>query len=40
MSGVSCSSGGFFYLLLLLGFLVFWMAEAFRDSLASSSVAA
>jgi hypothetical protein len=40
ISRVCCSSGGFFRLLLLFRFLVFWMAEAFKDSRASSSVAA
>jgi hypothetical protein len=38
--GVCCSSGGFFRLLLLFRFPVFWMAEAFKDSRASSSAAA
>jgi hypothetical protein len=40
MSGVCCSSGGFFRLLLLFRFSVFWMAEAFRDLRALSLVAA
>jgi hypothetical protein len=40
ISGACCSSGGFFRLLLLFCFPVFWMAEAFRDSRASSSTAA
>jgi hypothetical protein len=31
MSGVCCSSGRFFCLLLLFRFPVFWMAEAFKD---------
>jgi hypothetical protein len=40
MSGDCGSSGGLFRLLLLFRFPVFWMAEAFRDSRASSSAAA
>jgi hypothetical protein len=39
ISGVCYSSGGLF-LLLLFRFPVFWMAEAFNDSRALSSVAA
>jgi hypothetical protein len=39
ISGVCYSSGGFFRLLLLFRFPVFWMAEAFNDSRASSSAA-
>jgi hypothetical protein len=40
MSGVCCSSGGFFLLLVLFRFPVFWMVEAFNDSRTSSSAAA
>jgi hypothetical protein len=40
MFGVCYSSGGFFRLLLLFRFPVFWMAEAFRDSRALSLAAA
>jgi hypothetical protein len=40
ISGVCCSSGGFFFLLKLFRFPVFWMAEAFNDSRASSSAVA
>jgi hypothetical protein len=40
MSGVCCSSGGFFHLLLLFRFPVFWIAEAFKDSQAASAAAA
>jgi hypothetical protein len=39
ISGVCCSSRGFFRLLLLFRFSVFWMAEAFKDSWASSAAA-
>jgi hypothetical protein len=39
ISGVCSSSGGFFHLLLLFRFPVFWMAEAFNDLQASSSAA-
>jgi hypothetical protein len=39
ISKVCCSFGGFFLLLPLFRFLVFWMPEAFNDSRASPSVA-